>query len=197
MKQATDGGKAALIERILRAMQEEGEEEGEEEEGEEEESEEEYWGQSRGTEVEAEGAAAEPVPEAWGDELPAPWSEVEADDGRVYYWNEDTGETSWTRPAPARPPPPRALPPPPEQKRISVPLPPRRAGPGEAPVSQHPHLGRIRQARPAPIMGGTPLRIAGPAPLLGEHTAEILRELGYTPQQVAAMRAGGALAKED
>ena len=68
---------------------------------------------------------------------------------------------------------------------------------GVAEVSQHPHLGRIRQARPAPIMGGTPLRIAGPAPLLGEHTAEILRELGYTPQQVAAMRAGGALAKED
>ena len=27
-------------------------------------------------------------------ELPEPWAEVEAEDGRVYYWNEETGETS-------------------------------------------------------------------------------------------------------
>ena len=30
--------------------------------------------------------------------LPPGWEAVEADDGRVYYWNVDTDEVSWTVP---------------------------------------------------------------------------------------------------
>ncbi len=46
----------------------------------------------------------------------------------------------------------------------------------------------------------TPLRINGaipplrmPAPALGEHTEEVLRDLGLTPEQIAALRQAGAI----
>lgn len=41
-----------------------------------------------------------------------------------------------------------------------------------------PHFGRIREARPAPILSKTPLRSGGAPPLYGEHTEEILLEHG-------------------
>jgi crotonobetainyl-CoA:carnitine CoA-transferase CaiB-like acyl-CoA transferase len=41
-----------------------------------------------------------------------------------------------------------------------------------------PGLGRIRQARPAARFARTPARIRRPAPAIGEHTREILAELG-------------------
>jgi crotonobetainyl-CoA:carnitine CoA-transferase CaiB-like acyl-CoA transferase len=44
-------------------------------------------------------------------------------------------------------------------------------------ITEHPTLGRVRQARPAPTFGVTPAHIAGAAPLLGEHTADVLAEL--------------------
>ena len=43
-----------------------------------------------------------------------------------------------------------------------------------------PGLGRVRQARPAARFAGTPSRTPGPAPALGEHTNEILAELGLS-----------------
>ena len=41
-----------------------------------------------------------------------------------------------------------------------------------------PNLGRVRQARPAARFDRTPSRVPGPAPALGEHTRDILAELG-------------------
>jgi crotonobetainyl-CoA:carnitine CoA-transferase CaiB-like acyl-CoA transferase len=43
-----------------------------------------------------------------------------------------------------------------------------------------PGLGRVRQARPAARFAVTPSRAPGPAPGLGEHTGEILAELGMS-----------------
>ena len=53
------------------------------------------------------GVPAEPTAEEQGSErddspLDPGWEEVEAEDGRVYYWNEDTDSTTWEKPASRR-----------------------------------------------------------------------------------------------
>lgn len=57
----------------------------------------------------------------------------------------------------------------------------------------HPAAGRLRQARSAARFSKTPAAIRLPAPALGEHTDEILAEVSYSPVEVAALRAQGAL----
>jgi crotonobetainyl-CoA:carnitine CoA-transferase CaiB-like acyl-CoA transferase len=55
-------------------------------------------------------------------------------------------------------------------------------------LMEQPTLGMVRQARPAARFDGTPARIAGPAPRLGEHTDEILAEVGYADSEIEAMK---------
>jgi len=38
-----------------------------------------------------------------------------------------------------------------------------------------------------PLLSATPARLLGRAPHLGEHTAEALAEVGYTPTEIAAL----------
>ena len=59
--------------------------------------------------------------------------------------------------------------------------------------TEHSTAGPLRQCRPAPRFSGTPLERGPVAPLLGEHTDEVLAETGYSPEQIAAMREAGAI----
>jgi crotonobetainyl-CoA:carnitine CoA-transferase CaiB-like acyl-CoA transferase len=60
--------------------------------------------------------------------------------------------------------------------------------------SEHPHAGRLREPRPAARFDRTPADIRRPAPLLGEHTDEVLAEAGYSLGEIAALRDAGAAA---
>jgi len=59
--------------------------------------------------------------------------------------------------------------------------------------SDHPHVGRIRQTRPAARFDRTPSEIRRPAPILGEHTDEIMGEIGFDTNEIAELRATGAI----
>jgi crotonobetainyl-CoA:carnitine CoA-transferase CaiB-like acyl-CoA transferase len=57
----------------------------------------------------------------------------------------------------------------------------------------HPVSGRLRQVRPPASFERTPAGIRFGAPRLGEHTDEILLEIGYTSTQIEALRAAGVI----
>jgi crotonobetainyl-CoA:carnitine CoA-transferase CaiB-like acyl-CoA transferase len=59
--------------------------------------------------------------------------------------------------------------------------------------SDHPHAGRVRQPRPAARFERTPARIGRPAPLLGEHTDEILRGIGLSDPEIGELRSSGVV----
>ena len=58
---------------------------------------------------------------------------------------------------------------------------------------QHPTEGEIRLAKPPTRFAATPANIRRHPPRLGEHTAEVLGELGYTAAEIAALLATGAV----
>ena len=58
----------------------------------------------------------------------------------------------------------------------------------------HPALGRLRSIGTPIKMSSTPLDPATRAPLLGEHTTQVLREAGYELAAIDAMRARGSVA---
>ena len=57
--------------------------------------------------------------------------------------------------------------------------------------SEHPHAGRTRMTRPAARFAETPAELRLPAPMLGEHTEQVLTEIGLSSAQIADLRAGG------
>ncbi len=57
----------------------------------------------------------------------------------------------------------------------------------------HPIMGPIRMHGPMIQMSETPLAVQGPSPTLGQHTEEILRELGYRDAHIEMLRNTGVL----
>jgi crotonobetainyl-CoA:carnitine CoA-transferase CaiB-like acyl-CoA transferase len=55
--------------------------------------------------------------------------------------------------------------------------------------SEHPVAGRLRQARAAARFSATPTTLRRGAPRLGEHTREVLRELGVTDADISRLQA--------
>jgi crotonobetainyl-CoA:carnitine CoA-transferase CaiB-like acyl-CoA transferase len=57
---------------------------------------------------------------------------------------------------------------------------------------EQPEFGEIRQLGFPIKLSRTPATVHRPAPALGEHTAEVLSEAGYSPEDVAALEEEGA-----
>ena len=60
----------------------------------------------------------------------------------------------------------------------------------------HPIAGRLRQVRPPGRFEATPTRYRRGAPVLGEHTDEVLRELGLSRSEIERLREDGAVGSD-
>ena len=63
--------------------------------------------------------------------------------------------------------------------------------------SDHPAAGRLRQVRPAARFSETPADHRRGAPLLGEHSRELLAELGVSDHEIADLAAASVVALGD
>lgn len=70
---------------------------------------------------------------------------------------------------------------------------PQVAARGMLQTVDHPTAGEIRLVGPVAKLSGTPAQIENPPPILGQHTAEILAELGHLPEEIASLKTEGVI----
>jgi crotonobetainyl-CoA:carnitine CoA-transferase CaiB-like acyl-CoA transferase len=63
----------------------------------------------------------------------------------------------------------------------------------QMPIGEHPHAGSYRVISPAVIFDKTPSRVWRPAPLIGQDTADVLGEAGYSPEEIQDLDLSGAV----
>jgi formyl-CoA transferase/CoA:oxalate CoA-transferase len=59
---------------------------------------------------------------------------------------------------------------------------------------EHPSLGKVRQVGIGAKLSETPGSVRSLSPRRGQHTDDVLRDLGYSPQQIEELRAQRAVA---
>lgn len=63
----------------------------------------------------------------------------------------------------------------------------------QLPLAEHPQAGRFRQVPPPVVFAQAPQSVRRPAPLIGEHTDEVLAEAGYGADRIQSLRDAGVL----
>jgi benzylsuccinate CoA-transferase BbsE subunit len=58
---------------------------------------------------------------------------------------------------------------------------------------EHPRVGHVTMPGRPFVMSESPWALRRPAPLLGQHTDEVLREIGYTQARIDALREAGVV----
>lgn len=64
---------------------------------------------------------------------------------------------------------------------------------GELPLADHPVAGRYREVPPPVLFANSPQSVRRPAPLIGEHTEEVLAEAGYEAERIQSLFDSGVL----
>lgn len=62
---------------------------------------------------------------------------------------------------------------------------------------EHPTAGEVKVVAPAIKLSETPASIRSPAPLVGQHSREILEEFGFTAEEINELVGHGAVAERD
>jgi formyl-CoA transferase len=64
---------------------------------------------------------------------------------------------------------------------------------GTATEVNHPRLGKFKVLGQAAGLSRTPAAVVAPTPELGQHTSEILQELGYKPNEISSLKGKGVI----
>ena len=64
---------------------------------------------------------------------------------------------------------------------------------GIATPVEHPKLGRYEVLANAAVLSRTPAKVVAPTPEIGQHTDEVLQELGYNAGEIKKLREGGVV----